>query len=424
MKGRVGLRPFPYPFSAGLALSSDIDRCDPAAFIRIHQYLNCPRQGLGLAVSDSFFGVGRQYGHMAYYEDDGKTPAKEAELIRKALECGLIDTLHSWGAFDRSPPQADFLRNTAKRLTEDLTARGLNIKILSIHGAPINIHNLYARTEPNFCGDLPDSPFYTGDLVDCLGIKFYWASELLAWPLSIGSGFQGRILQLWRLVQNTVKNSVKRGLGKPAHIRRPHQILPLAYPLKLRDGRTLLGFSRFNAHPDGLWGLPTRHTLRYALSRSNLNRLIRQRGYLIVYTHFGMPADRQDPLFPDPDRQALENLAGHCRAGRIWVARTLDLLTYWLVFHHLEWTVKIEGDDLLIRIHSLADPTTGRRRPEEKELAGICFYTPRPRDTQLFLGDKPLTTTLFHPDETGRPSVGLALPENPDVSFLEKFNHF
>ncbi len=401
-------------------MASDIDRCDRRTFIELHQYLNSPQQGLGLSISDSFFGVGKQCGHMAYFEDDGKTHSEDAALIRAGLENGLIDTLHSWGAFDRQPPEPLFIRNTAERLTDELTARGLSVRILSTHGAPINHHNLYARTGPGFYGDDPSSAFYTADLVRRLGIRFYWASELLAWPLSVRKN--RRLQKMMRIWQNAVKNGVKRGLGRNDRIRSSDQILNLANPLKLRDGEKLMSFSRYNVHPDGLWGIPTRHTLRYTLNRPGLNRLIREQGYMIVYTHLGMPPRSDEPLFPEADRKALEYLADCRHEGRIWVARTVDLLNYWMVFHHLDWLSETTEDGIRIRITAVDDPVTGKRRPEKGELSGLCFYSPRPRNTHIYLGEERLVSSVFQPDDTGRFSVGLAIPDRMDIGFLDRFS--
>lgn len=416
----VRLRPFPYPYRAGLAISSDIDRCDRDTFIRVHRYLNCPEKGLGLPVADSFFGVGRQCGHMSYFLDDGKTPSADAELIQAGLSTGLIDTIHSWGAFDRTPPQAGHLRRCAENLTEAMDHHGLKVGIWSDHGAPINCHNLYVRTMPSFSGDDPRSPFYTGDLVKHLGITFYWGSELLPWPLSTRSGKECTAVG-FRLLGNTVKNMLKRCLGKAAHVRPGRQILDLAYPVALRDGRILYGFNRYNQHPEGLWGIPTRRTLRYGLDRRILDKLVRCQGFLIVYTHLGMPWGPGEVLFEESDEQALKQLAEYFRNGAIWVARTADLLTYWRISRGLQWSVDASGEEIHIRIHRVADPATGMWQPEASDLAGLCFYTPRPEHSKIFLEDIQLHGVVNSADATGMGSVGLAVPDAPDVSFLKDF---
>lgn len=415
----VCLRPFPYPYRAALALSSDIDRCDRRTFIALHQYLNGASQGLALPVADSFFGVGRACGHMAYFADDGETLSPDAPLIRACLENGLIDTLHSWGAFDRHPPEPAFIRRTAERLTSVCLSAGYKIQVLSAHGGPLNRHNLFARTGPTFQGDDPASPYYTGDLVQDLGIRYYWASELLPWPLSpVHSRGLAEILRVW---QNSVKNIVKSALGKKRQIRSGNQLMTLVYPMTLRDGGRLMGFTRCNAQPEGLWGIPTRHTLRYVLRPDFLDRLVRVRGFMIVYTHLGMPPRTEAPLFPDADRIALEDLAARYHDGAIWVARTVDVLNYWTARHHLDWSFRVDESGVRIDIAAIQDPRAGRRTPEKHELAGLCFYSSRPRDTRLFLEDVELPVVFHPPDDTGQACVGVALPDAPDIGFLKQF---
>jgi hypothetical protein len=419
---QVRLRPFPHPYRAGLAIASDIDRCDRDTFIRLHQYLNCPRRGLGLPVADSFFGVGKRCHHMAYFMDDGRTPSEDADLIGCGIESGLIDTLHSWGAFDVEPPQPHLLRQTAERLTQVLAERGLSVAVWSNHGAPSNRHNLWARTEPQFVGDDPASDYYTGDLLGSLGIRFVWASELLPWPLSGQAGRQAIGRRRARLARNALKNLFKRVfVRRPATVRAPHSVLDLAYPTTLRDGQTLLAFNRFNRHPRGIWGLPTRHTLRHMLHPSALNRLVAEQGYLIAYTHLGMPPRVGQTLFAEEDARALAQLAERYHSGEIWVAPAAVLLKYWLAARYLRWEVATAGESIVIRITVLDDPTRGPRVPQPSELAGICFYTPRPDDTLLFVGEKRVASVAYGADATGQGAVGAALGSAPETSFLADF---
>jgi hypothetical protein len=416
---QVRLRPFPFPFRAGLAIASDIDRCERDAFIRLHRYLNCPRDGLGLPVSDSFFGVGRRYHHMAYFQDDGRTPSADAELIRLGLAGGLIDTLHSWGAFDFEPPDAGFLRRTAECLTETLMAHCLRVPVWSDHGAPINYQNLYARTEPRFAGDDPASPYYTGDLLGKIGIRFVWGSELVPWPSSGCPNGKTMFRSGIRLTQNVIKNLFKRLIGRAAAVRKSAILLNLAWPFRLRDGNRIFAFNRYNRHPQGIWGQPTRHTLRHSLHHRTLEALLAEQGYLIVYTHLGMPPQKPgDPLFPAEDAAALENLAAHYRTGRIWVAPTAVLLRHWLVREYLRWSAGAENEHIIIRIDAIDDPTTGSRPPESKELAGIAFYTPRPERTVILVNGRSAPRTVWPPDVSGRACVGFPPPGAPDIEFL------
>lgn len=196
--------------------------------------------------------------------------------------------------------------------------------------------------------------------------------------------------------------------------------MKLALPVRLRDGNILFGFTRFSQLPGGVWKLPNRHTLNYSLSAEVLNDLIKQEGYLILYTHLGLPRKPQGELFPKEDRKALKGLAERYHGGRIWVARTVDLLTFWMVNRNLIWKSYAEGEKLIINLESLDDPTTGPRLPEANELAGLCFYSPKPENTTIRLNGREMESVINKPDHTGKSSVGFPPPAVPGTNLLEE----
>jgi hypothetical protein len=414
----ISLRPFPYPYRAALALCSDIDCCDRSTFLAVHRFLNDPQKGLGLPVADSFFALGREPGQLAYFLPNGQTPGPDAGLILRSLETGLIDCLHTWGDFNHIPPEPAHLRRTAATLVEHLQERHLAVKVWINHGSPTNLHNFLTRLRPEFQGDEPQSPFYTADLARRLGIAFFWRMELAPWPLSCCLGpFSPR---LWaRLGINAAKNLVKLLTRQRSRQRTAAQILQLCVPQDLRDGRRLMAFSRFNRHPQGLWARPGRHTLHHALTPGVLQQLLHEEGYLILYTHLGLPHPATVPLFPLPDRKALENLADKFHNGEIWVAPTAQLLTYWLTREGLVWETSSEGERLIINLVALHDPVAGPRLPQESDLAGVTFYSPRPQDTSIRLAGCDLDSRIFPPDHRGKGSLGLLPLPPPALQALE-----
>ncbi|MDM8543269.1 hypothetical protein QUF90_19510 [Desulfococcaceae bacterium HSG9] len=416
----VKLRPFPFPFRAGVAICSDIDFCDKRTFIAVHRYLNTENYGLGLPVADSFFGLGREPDQLAFFEKNGATPSKNAEFIRQAINDGLIDSLHAWGDFNKVPPNPTILRNMAENLTKDLIAHDLKIKIWINHGDPFNYQNISARLWPEYKGDDPELDYYTVDLLKELGVNFIWRSELTPWPLSgnlkISSPY------IWpRLALNELKNAIKIILQKKTRIRTASQITELALPVSLKDGSQCFAFTRFNQYPGGVWAFdPNRHTLRYSLNDHSLDTVIKQEGYIVLYTHLGLPFNVQkEHPFPPEDRDALTKLADHYHSGRIWVAPTVDLLTYWLIHKYLIWNVHTERDCRIIEIEAINDPTLGSRLPIESELAGICFYTSDPKNTFISLDGRRLKTVIHQPDHTGIGCVGVPLPAPPKVDLLD-----
>ena len=414
----VRLRPYPFPYRAALAICSDIDGCDRPTFLAVHRHLNDPRRGLGLPVADSFWAQGREPGQMAYYLPDGRTPGPDADLILQALRGGLLDALHSWGDFNLAAPDPEKLRPLAARLTEDLLRRGLAVKVWLNHGDPCNQQNLQARLQAEYDGDDPASPYYTADLLKTLGLKYYWWSEMVSWPLSCQRPWASPGSWL-RPGVNALKNAVKILLGQGQKVKTTAQILELCQAVTLRDGLPVLAFTR---HLRGLQEPTSRHTLHYTLGLPVLEELLAQAGYLILYTHLGLPRPAPgEKLFPPADRAALECLAQHYHAGRIWVAPTVRVLTHWLVTRRLTWTVSREGERLLIHLESLADPTTGPRPPEPEELAGLCFYVPPRVEVILRLADRDLAPRVFGPDHTGELVVGLEPPPPPDLAAVAEF---
>ena len=410
----VRLRPFPFPYRAALAICSDIDGCDLPTFLAVHRHLNDPRSGLGLPVADSFFGQGRDPGQMAYFLPDGRTPAPEAHHIIQALRGGLIDSLHSWGDFNLAAPRPQSLRSLAARLVEDLHRQGLSVKIWLNHGDPCNRQNLRARLQPGYAGDNPASPYYTADFLKSLGLKYYWWSDLVSWPLSPRLDSPGSRL---RPGINALKNVVKFLIGQRLKARTTAQIMELCQPVTLRDGLSLMAFTR---HLRGLKEPTSRHTLRYTLGRPVLEQLLAQEGYLILYTHLGLPRPGPgEELFPLPDRAALERLAQFYHEGSIWVAPTVRVLNHWLMTRHLVWTAHREGERLIIHLKSLQDPTTGPRPPALEDLAGLCFSVPSPGEVTLRLAGRDLVPQAFGPDHTRDWVVGLPPPPAPSLEVLE-----
>ena len=357
----VRLRPFPFPYRAALAICSDIDGCDLPTFLAVHRYLNDPRSGLGLPVADSFFGQGRDPGQMAYFLPDGRTPGPEAHLIIQALRGGLIDSLHSWGDFNLAAPQPQALRSLAARLVEDLHRQGLSVKVWLNHGDPCNRQNLRARLQPGYAGDDPASPYYTADLLKPLGLKYYWWSDLVSWPLSSRPGLSRFLAPAGHQCLEECGENPPGTAAEGQNHRPDHGIVPTRHP----QGRPVA--HGLHPHLRGLKEPTSRHTLRYTLGRPVLKQLLAQEGYLILYTHLGLPRPGPgEELFPLPDRAALDRLAQHYHEGRIWVAPTVRVLTHWLMTRHLVWTAHREGERLIIHLESSRTPPPARDRPNLK----------------------------------------------------------
>ncbi len=413
----INLRPFPYPYKAGLAICSDIDCCDSATFLKIHRILNTDAWGLNLPVADSFFGVGKFPGQMAYFKKDGKTPSEDADFIRHAISDGLIDSLHTWGDFNEAPPDPLFLKKIAVNLTEELKKYNLKIQIWINHGDKCNRQNFDARLFPNsYLGSDPNSPWYTANMIRELGIKYYWWSEFTDLILSERTP---RFVSLKiNLATNEIKNTIKHILGKSYLKKHSNQITELAVPFVLKDEQKLFAFTRF-WKPKESRRSATRCSLRYVLSAPVLRQLIQRQGYIIVYIHLGIPAIGTDnELFFEKDMKALKTLAEYYHNGDIWVTTTKNLLNYWMVRNNLIWESNKQGRKIIIKIKKFDDFSTGLRLPEISELAGICFYTDRPNDTIIYMDETRLPCVKYPEDHTQRASVGFRPALDPSTALL------
>ncbi|MFH0728323.1 MAG: hypothetical protein V2B19_18540 [Pseudomonadota bacterium] len=409
----VTLRRFPHPFQAALALCPDIDDCTRHTFRDVHLFLN---RDLGLPAADSFFGHGRSPGQMAYFESGTLKESADAPIIREAIRSGLIDSLHSWGDFNHAPPVPDYLRAMAERLTGSLLAHDLKIPVWINHGDPHNCQNLKSRLRPEYQGDAPGAPYYTADLLKKLGLKYVWPSELVNWPLSVSR--EHVLPRAWlRRKINRVKNLVKFATGQKNRKKTTEQLDELCYSFPLRDGTTVMAFTRFyqdlDENPEA-----TRLSIHRTITPGNLDRLIDQEGYMVFYTHFGLPSGRNGPLFPERDQHAFELLARHFHDGRIWMARTPDILNFWLLQKYLRWNFFKEGEAWVINLENVDDPVEGTRPPCLQELAGLCFYAPQPERTVIRLEGRDVPAVIHGPDHRGLKSIGFPPPLPPETDFL------
>lgn len=407
-------RRFPYPYRAALALCSDIDECDRPTFLAVHRLIN---DDLGLPVADTFFGRGLFPKQMAYFQPGRLDPSADAPLIRAAIADGLIDGLHGWGDFNDGPPDGDFLRRMAERLTADLAADGLSVPLFINHGAPSNRQNMTARLQPGYEGDDPASPWYTADMLDDLGVRYIWNSELAPRPLSPASS----ALRRRRLAVNGLKNLVKRASGRSGRVRDGRRSVDLAYPLTLKNGRAYLGFTRYTPDLDEFTHPAERHNLHRALAPNRLDQLEAEEAYLVVYTHLGSAQYRDRELFFDADRRALEGLARRFHDGRVFMAASAGLLDYWRAWHYLDYTVYQSEGGWVIDVAGVNDPVDPDRPTTETDLAGLTFYTPRPEATRLRFRGRDLDAAAHPPDATGRASIGLAPPPAPKTDCLHDY---
>jgi hypothetical protein len=380
----VSLRKFPYPYKAGLALSSDIDNCNRQELLSIFQFLATKENtsqnvfnetntgmgiGLGLEFAHSFWMIPGNFNYIYYFNSSSKVKSTDADFIRTYAHAGYFDQLHSFGPFDI---YGGFTRQMGLDALNEMNKAQITPKIYTNHGDANNHQNIAHTTYE--LGDVPGSvEYHTDKSVYPNGpIRFLWPSFDVTY--SIGSA-------------------------------------PLA-TITLADGRKINKFSRY--YGPG-WLLPN---LSDQISYSNLNTLVSVGSYMIIVNHFCLSATNSTPIFDAKNQAALRNLTQRYESGEIYVTTTEKLLWYSLVHDNLQW--KYEGDcnsGVKINISAVQDPAFGRFVPTIEDLQGITFYTSCPSKTSVYVNENNITAQVKtnSADQNGTQSVSIPFTHLPHM---------
>ncbi|WP_188882834.1 hypothetical protein [Alicyclobacillus cellulosilyticus] len=387
----LGLRKFPYPYQAMLAISSDADHETLRKFNLIHQFLNTTKmtpmgRGLGLDVADSFFMYNASnlpgaidydgtpiHGELSYFRGTSGE-VLDGRIIDRYIHCGWMDTMHTYGDFSmRDPRQTMFRRTLAAQALATLRAHHDFVTVWTDHGNPSNVDNFGSYGVRRFFryqqGANPNSPYYHTDLLIPYGVRFVWSDQ-----------------------QSDV-------FGHDS----------MLYPIRLPDGRRVWGFWRYTIlgytrHHRSEWVWSVDH-LSQQLSLANLRSIERRHQYAILAQH--LCADNEVRPLPENGISALRMLAHEYRSGRILVARTSRLLTYNLVQRCLRYYVTQENGLAVIHVTEVADPVFGTRPATLADLRGVTFYTTDPARTQIRIWNVPLADSLLarNPSDGYAPSI-------------------
>jgi hypothetical protein len=388
-----GLRKFPYPYKAMLAISSDADHETLRKFNLLHEFLNTNAmtpmgRGLGLDISDSFFMYNGSnlpqpidYGHVSIKKEltyfKGTSNARYgADIIDAYIHDGWIDTIHTYGDFSRvNQRETLFRRDLAVQAIQALEAANDHLIVWTDHGNKSNVDNFGSYGTQRFYnyqqGANPKSPYYHTDITIPYGIKFVWTD--------VASHIFGHSTML--------------------------------YPIRLPDGQKIWGFWRYTDTAETRTGVVhwawSADNLAQQLSYANLARLEWHHQYAILAQHLCS----NNYLLPLPKNaiSALKFLAKEYHKGNILVARTSRLLTYNVTQVYLKYRVTYAPGHAVIHIISIHDPVLGTHVPSMDELRGITFYTSDPAKTEIELGNKPISPALIsrNPSDGISPSIGI-----------------
>lgn len=379
-----GIRKFPYPYDAMLALSSDADSETLRKFNLVHEFINTTQmtpmgRGLGLDYSDSFFmydGNTRagyvdinhepMADELSFFKGVSSVPYAET-VLNHYIQVGWIDTMHTYGDFSGANQNTTlFRRQLAIQAINALKANGDHIVVWTDHGNKSNVDNFGAFGDNAFSayqqGANPWSPYYHTDWTIPYGIQFVWS------------------------------DTTSDQFGKPSVI----------FPLKLPDGRHVWGFTRYTnegytrrGYPEWNW---SPYDLNQQLSAAHLDELVKHQDYVVVAQH--LSGTTYPGVLPVPTRQALRQLAQRYYDGTILVARTSRLLEYNVMQQYVSYNVTYSNGEAYIHVQSILDPVLGEHVPTLDDIRGLTFYTSNPSKTILEIGDKAIPVDFMQQNKS------------------------
>ncbi len=390
----VSARRSPYPFRAMLAICSDLDETpnrhvywETARFLNTYD-LTTMGAGVGLEVGNTiYFDMPPEQFSYWNTDDNGR------EMIRRLIQSGHIDCLHSFGDLATS-------REHAARALEELTQHGCSLNVWIDHGVA---QSNFGSDIMQGYGDVQGSEVYHADLTCSYGIRYVWRGRVTS---VIGQNVQRsfRGIYNWQHPVESTKTVLKEFVkAKIASVSRSkyamHARNQLLHSTHLRSEQPVTEFLRTNPHWGGVSCGETAEGIPDVLTEETLNRLVQTEGVAVLYTHLGKVRRQEEPLEPQA-RSALRRLATFELEGKILVTTTQRLLKYCDMLRELSFSTFPSKDGLCIAV------TTNAQNPSDWD--GLSFYTADPERVSLSVNGVCIPYLQCNaPDHTGRASVSI-----------------
>jgi hypothetical protein len=392
------VRPLPYPFHAGLAISNDAEFHEIEFFESLMKFANTDRQtllgqGLGIELSASGFFYSAHPYSFSYFSGPQveALPGVEAPRMNDYLQSRWMDTLHAYGDFDFV---GGFTRQHAVRSFEILDQLGVRLEIFTDHGTLHNVQNIGPGADYHQ-GDRRDSPAYHADLMKSHGIRYIWSDvDMVTEP---SPGYAREVIA--RVAMNT------NGASSPGR--------PLLAPHTLQDGSCFLGIQRLRGTGPNA---PNLSSLGYQMGLIDWGRFYEEHGIVVLYQHLGVSVREagrcrratieEVKARPEVYLAPFYFLAREKHEGRLWVASLLRLLRYMDMMASLSVTVT-ENAFALDCARLIENP--------EEHFQGLTVYIDSNHPTTVRHRGKDLPLVMNGPDETGCYSAMVPLRMLPDI---------
>ncbi|MBD3232891.1 MAG: hypothetical protein GF315_04125 [candidate division Zixibacteria bacterium] len=412
---KVQLRKFPYPYKAALTIANDLDNMTLDDFLEVRKFLNTDLEtsmgrGLSLEIGETFWCYSLLPYEVTYLKGLSAVRTDYADILLELIKAGYLDCFHAYGDFNRwENPENPvyFNRKLAEQAAEEFSRRGIKFDTFINHGDNYNIQNVAGQLLDNR-GDIPDQDAYHNDItMDILGVRFYWAGDLTA---AVGQeralNFGDRKYYTFR-AEHLVKGIAKDIFGKSDRKREVYGN-ELLRKLHLRDGRVAMEFPRYCYDYRYIEIPPGRDILKIQLSDDILNRLIMNEGYMVIYTHFGQPKERETAGLFDPNLvERFRSLKNYGDKGDIWITTTSRMLRYAYETKFLNWEYDIKPNgEIHIRINGVGGPLDIKPTYQ-----GLTFYVPEPEKTLVYVFNEKVENLRKNPDDgKGQSSVSIPIP--------------
>ena len=177
----------------------------------------------------------------------------------------------------------------------------------------------------------------------------------------------------------------------------------LLKPLRLRDGNKVWEFIRF-INSWGNAGELDLYEFADQIKIQNLKRLIKNEGFMILYTHFNENLSRSIPKNLQCNLIALKQMV---KSKDILMGTTSRILKYWEISNYVSYKVQDLQDKVIITINEYMHCPIGIKSIKSFNLSGLTFYINIPKPHKIVFKNKICKTIVNPPDETGQKSVSI-----------------
>lgn len=396
------IRPWPFPYLAGMAFSNDADAMEFNFFDEFMGFLNSKTEtkfglGLGLEITSSvfFFAPKTDLTSIFMGLDPNASESINAARLKEYIKAGWIDAIHAYGDFDSFPV---FTRAHSIRVFDFLSALGKRIHIFSNHGSKDNIQNL-GLDAPYHQGDQISSDAYHADLCRMNGVEFLWTDSM-----TYHNPGKAKILD--RLIAQIRSITTLRSYPRYFDARDKEDVKVMI----LADKSSYLGFRRFG----GLSISPNLSLVSDQIKHLILSKMYDEKKGVVIYQHFGVIFQNEVECRPSTIEEVLDRrkellepfvlLKNESDSGRLWVVGLYRFLKYLVMRDSINIIQLVDGD-----FQAKAKEVKALQAIENCDFSGLTFYSDYPGPAELIVGNYRLPLTSNPPDGTGKGSFSIPI---------------